>query len=176
MREDEIKKAVALLSSEKLSKVSEEQRNQFLKDKFSEEEISEIHKRLKQAKDLGVGGAEVPRAVKPTNGAPVIQNSPQAEQRLQQTNSHFLTNALNVASLAVVTSVGVTYLLDKFKDKKDETLRNELKDRLYSTLSENTNRLRQLEIRQDELVSHLNFICLIQPLLICKMQSGAKTS
>ena len=76
MREDEIKKAVALLSSEKLSKVSEEQRNQFLKDKFSEEEISEIHKRLKQAKDLGVGGADVPRAVKPTNGAPVIHNSP----------------------------------------------------------------------------------------------------
>ena len=43
-------------------------------------------------------------------------------------------NALNVASLAVVTSVGVTYMLDKFKDKKDDVLRNELKDRLYSSL------------------------------------------
>ena len=32
-------------------------------------------------------------------------------------------NAINVASLAVVTSVGVTYMLDKFKEKKDETLR-----------------------------------------------------
>ena len=61
---------------------------------------------------------------------------------MQQTNGHFLTNALNVASLAVVTSVGVSYLLDKFKEKKDEALRNELKDRLYSTLAENTNRLR----------------------------------
>lgn len=60
-----------------------------------------------------------------------------------------------MASLAIVTSVGVTYLLDKFKDKKDESLRNELKDRLYSTLSENTSRLRQLEIKQDELVSQL---------------------
>ena len=56
-------------------------------------------------------------------------------QRLEQTNSHFsFTTALNVASLAVVTSVGVTYLLDKFKDKKDDVLRNELKDRLYSSL------------------------------------------
>lgn len=54
----------------------------------------------------------------------------------------------------MVTSVGVTYLLDKFKDKKDDALRNELKDRLYTTLSENTNRLRQLEQRQDEMVSH----------------------
>ena len=60
-----------------------------------------------------------------------------------------------MASLAIVTSVGVTYLLDKFKDKKDDSLRNELKDRLYSTLSENTSRLRQLEIKQDELVSQL---------------------
>ena len=49
--------------------------------------------------------------------------------------------------------MGVTYLLDKFKDKKDDTLRNELKDRLYSTLSENTQRLRALEMKQDELVS-----------------------
>jgi len=60
-----------------------------------------------------------------------------------------------VASLAVVTSVGVTYLLDKFKDKKDDALRNELKDRLYSTLTENTSRLRQLEIKQDELEQKL---------------------
>ena len=47
MREEEIAKAVAMLKSEKLAKVSEEQRNQFLQGKFSEEEISEIHKRLK---------------------------------------------------------------------------------------------------------------------------------
>ena len=76
-------------------------------------------------------------------------------QRLEQTNSHFssFTTALNVASLAVVTSVGVTYLLDKFKDKKDDVLRNELKDRLYSSLQDNVTRLRSLEVKQDELVS-----------------------
>lgn len=53
--------------------------------------------------------------------------------------------ALNVASLAVVTSLGVTYFLDKFKDKKDEVIRNELKDRLYSTLQESNARLRSIE-------------------------------
>ena len=56
-----------------------------------------------------------------------------------------------MASLAVVTSVGVTYMLDKFKDKKDDVLRNELKDRLYSSLQENVTRLRSLEVKQDEL-------------------------
>ena len=44
------------------------------------------------------------------------------------------------------------------KDKKDDALRNELKDRLYTTLSENTNRLRQLEQRQDEMVSHTHIL------------------
>ena len=63
-----------------------------------------------------------------------------------------------MASLAVVTSVGVTYLLDKFKDKKDDVLRNELKDRLYSSLQDNVTRLRSLEIKQDELVSLLQKI------------------
>ena len=60
-------------------------------------------------------------------------------------------NALNVASLAVVTSVGVTYMLDKFKDKKDETLRQELKERLYTTLQDNNQRIRSLEMKQDTL-------------------------
>ena len=148
MRDGEIAKAVAMLKSEKLAKVSDEQRNAFLKEKFSEEEISEIHRRLKADKS---GSNRTTASSQPvstvTAGPPVITASPAAQQRLEQTNSHFWTNALNVASLAVVTSVGVTYLLDKFKDKKDESLRNELKDRLYSTLAENTDRLRKLEIK-----------------------------
>ena len=82
-------------------------------------------------------------------------DSSQTEQRLAQTNSHFLMNTLNVASLAIVTSVGVTYLLDKFKDKKDEVLRQELKERLYSTLQDSNQRLRGLETRQDTLEQRL---------------------
>ena len=149
MREVEIDKAVAMLQSEKLAKISEEQRNQFLQEKFSQEEISEINRRLKLKTNAGTTPTPAAR--------PIVTSSPQTQSRLDQTNSHFnsWTTALNVASLAIVTSVGVTYLLDKFKDKKDESLRNELKDRLYSTLSENTSRLRQLEIKQDELVSQL---------------------
>ena len=53
--------------------------------------------------------------------------------------------AINVASLAVITSVGMTYFLDKFKDRKDEAIRAEMKDRLYSTLNDNTQRLRAIE-------------------------------
>ena len=140
------------MKSEKLAAISIEQRNEFLKGKFSEEEISEIHKRLKEDKrEAGKPAASSSPAPTAATAQPTIYNSPQGQQRLQQTNSHFLTTAINVASLAIVSSVSVTYLLDTFKEKRDESLRNELKDRLYSTLSENTNRLRQLEIKQDQL-------------------------
>ena len=146
MREDEIAKFVAMLQSKNLKDIPLEQKKNFLKDKCSEEEIAEILKRVNNEKPSGDQNALGPKSTS-NEGKAMSYNSPQAEQRLQQTNQHFWTNALNIASLSIVTSVGVTYLLDKFKDKKDETLRNELKDRLYSNLSENTNRLRAIEIK-----------------------------
>ena len=60
-------------------------------------------------------------------------------------------NALNIASISIVTSVGVTYLLDNFKDKKDEVIRQEMKERLYTTLQDSNSRLRELENKQDNM-------------------------
>ena len=59
-----------------------------------------------------------------------IVDSPAAERRLKQTDSHFMVNAINIASLAVLTSVGVNYILDQYKEKKDTVLREEIKDRM----------------------------------------------
>lgn len=59
-----------------------------------------------------------------------IGSSPVASARLKQTNNHFIVNAINIASLAVLTSVGVNYILDQYKEKKDSVLREEIKDRL----------------------------------------------
>ena len=60
-------------------------------------------------------------------------------------------NALNIASISIVTSVGVTYLLDNFKDKKDEVIRQEMKERLYTTLQDSNSRLWELENKQDNM-------------------------
>ena len=46
-------------------------------------------------------------------------------------------------------------MLDKFKEKKDETLRQELKERLYTTLQDSNQRLRSLEIKQDTIEQKL---------------------
>jgi len=53
--------------------------------------------------------------------------------------------AVNVASLAILTTMGVTYVLDKIKDRQEKNLREEIKDRIESTLRESHDRIRTLE-------------------------------
>ncbi len=58
--------------------------------------------------------------------------------RLASTNNHFsIFAAVNVASLAVLTTIGVNLMLETVKEKKDLSLREEIKDRLHESLSEN---------------------------------------
>ena len=42
--------------------------------------------------------------------------------------------SVNVASIAILSTLGVTYVLDKIKDRQDKNLREEIKDRLDATL------------------------------------------
>ena len=48
-----------------------------------------------------------------------------------------MINAVNIASLAVLTSIGVNYILDQYKEKKDTILREEIKERVLSGVREN---------------------------------------
>jgi hypothetical protein len=57
--------------------------------------------------------------------------------------------SVNVASIAVLTTLGVSFVLDKLKDKQDKNLREELKDRVESTLRDSVQRIRALEGDQD---------------------------
>ena len=141
-----------MLKSPKIANLPEEQKKSFLASRLTDEEVSEVFKRLK---DGSTSKQATEQAVVAQPQVGYVSNSPQTEQRLASTNGHFLMNAINVASLAVVTSVGVTYMLDKFKEKKDETLRQELKERLYTTLQDSNQRLRSLEIKQDTIEQKL---------------------
>ena len=42
--------------------------------------------------------------------------------------------AINIASLAVLTTIGVNYMMDNVKEKKDASLREEIKDRMQTSL------------------------------------------
>lgn len=83
-----------------------------------------------------------------------MKDSKHAAARLESTNNHFtLFTAVNIASLAVLTSVGVNYMLDSFKEKKDQTLREEIKDRMHESLKANQERISKIEVSLNELVS-----------------------
>ena len=61
--------------------------------------------------------------------------------------------AVNIASLSVLTTIGVNMMLDTIKEKKDSTLREEIKDRLHESLSESQRRVQKLESDVIDLVS-----------------------
>ncbi len=64
--------------------------------------------------------------------------------------------AVNIASLSVLTTIGVNMMLDTMKEKKDHQLREEIKDRLHETLSESQRRLNKLETDVKDIVSSLS--------------------
>ena len=101
----------------------DEQRG-FLEGKLTEEEITEVLKR--QASGV------------PVQASPVKQvegNAGRVKERLESTNNHF-ASAINIASLAVLTSMGVNYFLDKGRQRGDTALREEMKDRVTANVRE----------------------------------------
>jgi uncharacterized protein YlxW (UPF0749 family) len=64
--------------------------------------------------------------------------------------------AINIASLSVLTTIGVNMMLDTIKEKKDASLREEIKDRLHESLSESQRRIQKLETDVTDLVSKTN--------------------
>ena len=66
-----------------------------------------------------------------------------AEKRLEVVNNHF--SAVNIASIAVLTSLGVSYMLDSIKEKRDATLREEIKSRVVDGMRDSGDRISRLE-------------------------------
>ena len=58
--------------------------------------------------------------------------------------------SVNVASIAILATLGVTYVIDRMRDKQDKNLREEIKDRVFDSIKENSERLRELEQEQDK--------------------------
>jgi len=121
-----------------VKEISFEEKKKFMESKLTEEEIGEVMRRY---------NAAINNKTSTKTTDPVFANitgSPQAETRLMHQQS-LLMQSINVASVAVLTTLGVSYVLDKLKDKQDRNLREELKDRVESTLRDSTGRIRVLE-------------------------------
>jgi predicted transglutaminase-like protease len=61
-------------------------------------------------------------------------------------------SSLNIASIACLSTIGVNYVLDRMKDRKDKHLREEIKERVFDSIRENTERLRSIELELERQV------------------------
>ena len=140
MREDKIKQGITLLSNLKDKNINLEEQRRFLESKMSEEEVTEVFKRMKE-NPQGASQQQIPSS---GGSQPMMVASPHANARMMQTNGHFApaasgnnggggitaTSLATVASVAVLSSLGITYMLDNYKNKQDKNLRDEIKDRV----------------------------------------------
>ena len=129
MNEDNIKAGLNFLATAG-SKYPLEDQKKFLSTKMSEEEISEVYKRHHKQQTQG-------------------------ERRLKQVDTHFQPQAqggasslMTTASVAILAATGITYLLDSYKDKQDKNLRDELKDRVKSSIDEQRETLSRIDDSQ----------------------------
>lgn len=60
-----------------------------------------------------------------------------------------------MASVAVLSSLGITYVLDSYKNKQDKNLRDEIKDRVYQSINDQKKALTDLEMAQNQIKSEL---------------------
>jgi len=120
-----------------VKEISFEEKKKFLEGKLTEEEIGEVMRRYNQA---AAGGSAPQKDQVFVN----VKESPAAERRLEHQQS-LLMQSVNVASIAVISSLAVSYVLDKIKDRQDKNMREELKDRMESTVRDTYSRIRALE-------------------------------
>ena len=102
-----------------MHQISFEEKKKFLENKLSEEEIGEVMRRYKEAlANPSVMAASTSSSSSKSKDQVYanIKESPVAENRLQHQQSLFL-QSVNVASIAILSSLGVSYVLDKIKDR-----------------------------------------------------------
>mmetsp|Transcript_45597 Transcript_45597/g.33344 ORF Transcript_45597/g.33344 Transcript_45597/m.33344 type:complete len:106 (+) Transcript_45597:167-484(+) len=63
--------------------------------------------------------------------------------------------SINTASIAILSAFGVTYVIDRMRDKQDRNLREEIKERVFDSLKENTERVRAMEQKQEQLAAKI---------------------
>ena len=101
-----------------MHQISFEEKKKFLENKLSEEEIGEVMRRYKEAlanpSDMAAATSSSSKSKDQVYAN--IKESPVAENRLQHQQSLFL-QSVNVASIAILSSLGVSYVLDKIKDR-----------------------------------------------------------
>ena len=128
MDEGRIKKAIDFLKNNKIKNVSYDEKVQYLRNKLTEEELSEAISRLNKKE----GSKEDIQIVSQTTTNPnpastmnqystPIPTSPSIYQhKPRKSGGNKLMAAVNVGAISAVSSIAVSYLINNMKDKKEQ--------------------------------------------------------
>lgn len=117
MRDERIRKAVNFLNKDEIKNVPFNEKVSYLKNKLTEEELSEVLSKIEDKASKTEAKEEPSR----TTQAYSTERRPSASSvetypPKQSVGSKFITG-LNIAAISAASSIGVSYMINNIKDK-----------------------------------------------------------
>lgn len=156
MSEDRIKKALDFIQNDKIKGVSFDDKVQYLKTKLTEEELSEALVRLKnkdakEANSTSSNTVDARGSVSSTSSAQVTpyqseayQPAPYQPPAQRSGGGSSLMNAVNIGAISAVSSIGISYLINNMKDKKEKEVFQCMKDFQEQSITSLQNKINEL--------------------------------
>ena len=150
MREDKIQKSVNFLTKEEIKNVPYDEKIQYLKGKLTEEELSEVLTRFERdSKKTGGSKDEPIKVIANSSTSQRREFAPTASPVRQSSSfgSKFITG-VNIAAISAASSIGVSYLINNMKDKKEKEVFQWMKDFQDQSLN-------QIQLKINDLIFNL---------------------
>lgn len=122
MDEGRIQKAVEFLKNKQIKNVSYDEKVMYLKSKLTEEELSEALNRVNSKKVEVSDTNSIPTSsVQPAYSTSRNSSSSSLkEYPPKSSGGSKLMNAINIGAISAASSIGVSYMINNMKDKKEQ--------------------------------------------------------
>lgn len=120
MDEKRVKSAVDFLRQDKIKDISYQEKIAYLKTKLTEEELNEA---LKRIEDNSISKSADTPEIKITTDSrrfPVQQPPMYVKNESKPRESNKLMKAMNIGAISAASSIGISYLISKMNDKKEQ--------------------------------------------------------
>jgi hypothetical protein len=122
MDEGRIQKAVEFLKNKQIKNVSYDEKVIYLKSKLTEEELSEALNRVdsKKVEISNTASISTSLAQPAYSASRNSSSSSMKEYQPKSSGGSKLMNAINIGAISAASSIGVSYMINNMKDKKEQ--------------------------------------------------------
>ena len=152
-----IQKSLNFLKKEEVKNVPFDEKVQYLKGKLTEEELSEVLARFNDGDNKTKENQD--ESIKITTTASTVQRRESSStsvppKQYSSFGSKFISG-INIAAISAVSSIGVSYLINNMKDKKEKEVFQCMKDFQDQSLNQIQNKLNELIEENNKLRSKM---------------------